>query len=96
MDVIPCKDCIVFAICNSKVKKLEGVYKTQFILHKIDRCSLIRTWIDRGPYTHDIKDECLKAFVKCFKIKYDVLPDTHLRRHLKPSPPWNWEMEKNG
>jgi len=80
MDVIPCKDCIVFAMCNSKVQKLNGVYKTQFIVRKLDSCSLFSEWLYRhgDSYSYQIKTSHIKHFSKFFKIKFDIEPDYHL------------------
>ena len=85
MNVIPCKDCISFAICNSKVHKLNGVYKTQFIVHEIENCSLFIDWLNQHqpPYNYRISKIQLKMFCDCFNIKYDIFPDYDLLRNLE-------------
>jgi hypothetical protein len=89
---IPCKDCICFALCNSKVKQLNGVYKTHFIMRQLIDCSLFNDWyIHRTPFF--IKKAIFnpdtnyyeKTFSNFYNIKYDVNPDIHLLRHLKDS-----------
>lgn len=80
MKKIPCRDCIVFAICNSKVQKLNGVYKTQFILRHLESCSLFSDWAHKadGAYHYQYAEQQMKHFASFFKIKYDVVPDRHL------------------
>lgn len=78
---IPCKNCIVFAICNSKVQKLNGVYKTQFIIRNLDRCSLFSDWIYRkrnGKYSYSVTKQHIRYFAAFYNIKYDIEPDDHL------------------
>ena len=73
---IPCKDCIIFAMCNSKVKKFDGVYKTQFIVRELYTCSLFSAWYyDRGNHL-DI--EKLRNFTQLYNIRLDTKPDHHL------------------
>jgi len=84
MKPLPCKDCICFAVCNSKVQQFNGVYKTQFIIIKIGNCSLFSDWLYQHPkpYHYDISRQQLKLFCECFNLKYDVKPDYNLLRHL--------------
>ena len=80
MKKIPCRNCIVFAICNSKVQKLNGVYKTQFIMNKLTSCSLFSDWAYKvhNTYNYQYTEQQMKHFTSFFKIKYDVMPDSHL------------------
>jgi len=77
---IPCRDCIVFAICNAKVQKLDGVYKTQFIIRKLDSCSLFSDWLymTDNQYHYQVSEQQMRHFASFFKIRYDVKADQHL------------------
>lgn len=85
---IPCNNCICFALCNSKVKYFEGLYKTRFILLELEKqCSLINDWLwvlrhERSSMYQEHDPERIKAFCKFFKIKHDNHPDYNLLRHL--------------
>ena len=85
MNNIPCKNCICFAICNAKVKKLNGVYKTQFIIRKLENCSLFSNWVYKSrtnsPYQTLYPVSTMREFANLFKIKYDIEPDYHLVRN---------------
>ena len=85
MKNIPCKDCICFAVCNSKVHKLNGVYKTQFIINEVKDCSLFTDWLNQyqQPYNYRISKTQLKIFCDCFNVKYDIFPEYDLLRHLE-------------
>ena len=82
MYFIPCKDCVAFAICNSIVKKYEGVYKTQYIIsHLRSHCPIFTSWAGKGfSFTSVCRD--LAEFTNLFKIKLDIEPDLYLERHL--------------
>jgi len=85
MNQIPCKDCIVFALCNSRVKRLNGVYKTQFIIRDLEkvRCSLFHDWLyqtSTNAYSYEVPVVQMKEFAAFYKIKYDIDPDTNLLR----------------
>ena len=92
MKPIPCKDCICFAVCNAKVHRLDGVYKTRFVIYELHGCSLINNWIDtfnndgngnHYPYSiYSSSKEQLKIICKCFNLKYDIIPEYNLLRHL--------------
>jgi len=85
---IPCQDCICFALCNSKVKHMEGVYKSQFIIQRIEQhCSLLYNWerkeiegtYDSYKYITNVR---LEYFCRFFNIQLDNKPDYNLLRHL--------------
>ena len=68
--MIPCKDCIVFAICNTSYNHympLEGV----FITHLNRRCSAILSWVVRARYPFseegDNRDQAEQDVIKYFK-----------------------------
>ena len=76
---IPCRECISFAICNSKVKKLDGVYKTHFIIHALLRqCKLLDTWAYSAARLYQIQTQQIKHFASFYNIRYDIKPDKHL------------------
>lgn len=87
MTTIPCKNCIVFALCNSKISRYKGVYKTNHIYPKL-KCEMLRDWLSHPPtsssyYFYDPPLEKLKQFCKTFNMKLNIGADTHLTRHLK-------------
>jgi len=83
--MIPCKDCIVFALCNAKAHQLNGVYKTRYIIQRLEnRCSLLRSWAHFGAKNpFGVTDSRKKRFCKTFKIKLNDTPDYNLLRHIK-------------
>jgi len=82
-DTIPCKDCIVFALCNSKAHQLDGVYKTRFLIQKLsNRCNLLYVWIYYGAPSYQISESRKEAFCNVFHIKLNDTPDYNLLKHL--------------
>jgi len=79
---IPCHNCICFALCNAKIKKLP--YKSQFLLRELDACELLSEWAYKreSGYTYRIRMQYMKAFCDVFNLKMDIEPDTALLRHL--------------
>ena len=68
--MIPCKDCIVFAVCNASYNHyapLEGV----FITHLNRRCSNIVSWIVRATYAFsnegDSRDQAEHEVIQYYK-----------------------------
>jgi len=85
---IPCKNCICFAICNSIVQNLNGVYKSRFIAMKLGRkCCLISNWYYKeeipkfNPSTYPHPD-CVRELCRFYNIKYDSKPDYNLLTHI--------------
>ena len=62
MKLCPCKDCISYAICNSKFKDAKYVvYEVEYIARSlIDKCSIIRNYLTKfnkisvSSYSFDI------------------------------------------
>ena len=86
LEQIPCKDCICYALCNAKVKKLYKVYKTHYLLRELEGCELFMKWLNGGTpiYASKIPTESIEAFCKVFNIEMDIEPDVHLKRHFNP------------
>jgi hypothetical protein len=82
--MIPCKDCIVFALCNARVHQLNGVYKTHYIIQRLEnRCNLLSSWVHIGAKNmFEVTDLRKKLFCRAFKIKLNDTPDYNLLRHI--------------
>jgi hypothetical protein len=101
---IPCQDCICFAICNSIVKSLDGVYKVRYITPLLIRkCDLFRKWNMWSYISRDHGDAYLVnksqraleekqaiLFCECFGLKQNIKPDYNLIRHISEAQKALW------
>ena len=76
MKPCPCKDCISYAICNSKFKDIKYLYEAQYIARSlIDKCSIIRNHLTKfnkiSDSEYDFDDSIvvtvdIKSFINTF------------------------------
>ena len=90
MEPIPCHNCICFALCNAKMQKISGVYKTNHAMRVLDRCSLFYDWAyqTKNPYSYRATHDVMLVVCKEYHMKFDIKPDTHLLRHIEGNGIW--------
>ena len=83
---MPCVNCICYALCNAKVKKLYKVYKTHYLIRVVEECELFMKWLSGGipVYASKIPHEQIETFCKVYNIEMDMKPDINLKRHFNP------------
>lgn len=65
---VPCKDCIVLAMCKARISKTDSL---TFYKLGIDGCPLVKSWLfDKGESESRIKFKLLNDF---YEIKKKVI-----------------------